>query len=235
VIEAVLFDWGGTLTSFHSIDLLDAWRVVAEVLAPERVDELAAALLEAEHEVWARTSTTMRSARTSEVLRAASDAVGLPVDEVLHELAVSSYLDHWAPTTRPRPDAVPTLRAISARGLSIGLLSNSHWPRHQHESWLARDGLLDLIDERVYTSDLEHVKPHPAAFAALVDALGVDPRRCVFVGDRLMDDVHGAKNVGMRAVWLRNAAVPRYDVEPDAVIDELIELVDVVDTWAQAG
>jgi hypothetical protein len=37
LIEAVLFDWGGTLTTFHNVDMIDAWRVAAEVLAPDRV------------------------------------------------------------------------------------------------------------------------------------------------------------------------------------------------------
>jgi len=234
-ISAVLFDWGGTLTTFHSVDMLDAWVVAAEVLAPGRVDEVAEALLAAEREVWARTTSTMRSATTAEVLAAASAAVGLDVDEVLHEKAVASYLDHWAPTSHARPEARPMLHALRNRGLRTGLLSNTHWPRRQHEEWLARDGLLDLLDARVYTSDLGHVKPHPDAFRALLDEVGVEPERSVFVGDRLLDDVHGAQSLGMRGVWIRNDAVPGYDVTPDAVVDDLSELVDVVDRWLQAG
>jgi putative hydrolase of the HAD superfamily len=234
-VDAVLFDWGGTLTTFHNVDLIDAWRVAADVLAPSRADEVAEALLEAEREVWKRTSTTMRSATTAEVLRAASDKVGLPVEDTLHRRAVASYLEHWAPTSHARSDARHVLHALRARGLRTGLLSNTHWPRDRHEEWLARDGLLALLDARVYTSDLRHVKPHPEAFGALVDAVGVAAERCVFVGDRLYDDVYGARGLGMRAVWLRNEVVPPWDVQPDAVIDELSELVDVVDRWRQPG
>jgi putative hydrolase of the HAD superfamily len=235
LIQAVLFDWGGTLTTFHNVDMIEAWRVAAEVLAPDRVDEVAAALLDAEREVWARTTTTMRSATTAEVLTAAGKAIGLPVEEALHTQAVRRYLDHWSPTSRARPDARRVLHALKEQGLKTGLLSNTHWPREQHEEWLARDGLLDLLDARVYTSDLEHVKPHPDAFGALLDAVGVQPQRAVFVGDRLHDDVAGAKALGMRAVWVRNDVVPSYDVEPDAVVDELAELVDVVVRWRQPG
>ncbi|HET6815971.1 MAG TPA: HAD family hydrolase [Mycobacteriales bacterium] len=235
MISAVLFDWGGTLTTFHNVDMIDAWRVAAEVLAPDNVDEVAEALLAAEHEVWARTTSTMRSARTAEVLRRASEAVGLPVEETLHLKAVERYLDHWAPVSHARDDARTTLHSLKDRGLRTGLLSNTHWPRQQHEEWLARDGLLDLLDERVYTSDLEHVKPHPEAFGALLDTLGVNPADAVFVGDRLHDDIAGAKGLGMRAVWVRNDVVPPYDVEPDATIDQLGELVGVVDGWIAAG
>jgi len=237
VIRAVLFDWGGTLTTFHSVDMLDAWRVAASVLAPDDIDRVAAALLDAEHEVWARTTSTLRSATTAEVLRSASAAVGLPVDEVLHDRAVASYLDHWAPTTVARPEARDVLHELRRRGLRTGLLSNTHWPREQHESWLARDGLLDLLDARVYTSDLDFVKPHEDAFRALLDAVDVPAADAVFVGDRLWDDVHGAARVGMRTVWIRNDEVPAYDVTPDVVVDNLAQLVDAVDELAgiQAG
>jgi len=229
--SAVLFDWGGTLTSFHNVDLIDAWRVAAEVLAPDRADEVAEALLAAESEVWQRTQTTMRSGRIDEVLVAASRAVDLPVDEAVHQLATSAYFDHWTPTTGARGDARPTLTALKERGLSTGLLSNTHWPREQHEQWLRRDGIIDLLDARVYTSDLEHVKPHADAFGALLDEIGVSAQRAVFVGDRLWDDIYGAKQLGMRAVWVRNDAVPHYDVEPDGVIDGLEELLALVDGW----
>jgi HAD superfamily hydrolase (TIGR01509 family) len=236
VIRAVLFDWGGTLTTFHSVDMLDAWRVAASVLAPDDADRVAAALLAAEQEVWARTTSTLRSATTAEVLRTATEAVGLPIDAVLHDRAVTSYLDHWAPTTVARPEARETLHALRRRGLRTGLLSNTHWPRDQHESWLARDGLLDLLDARVYTSDLDVVKPHEDAFRALLDAVGVGPRDAVFVGDRPWDDVYGAARLGMPTVWIRNDDVPPYDVTPDAVIDSLDELVDVLDDLtARAG
>ena len=230
MIRAVLFDWGGTLTTFHSVDMLDAWKVAASVLAPDDTDRVAAALLAAEQDVWARTTSTLRSATTAEVLRTASAAVDLPVDDVLHDRAVTSYLDHWAPTTVARPEARGVLHALRARGLRTGLLSNTHWPREQHESWLGRDGLLDLLDARVYTSDLDVVKPHEDAFRALLDEVGVDARDAVFVGDRLWDDVYGAARLGMRTVWIRNDEVPGYDVTPDAVIDDLAELVDVLDS-----
>jgi putative hydrolase of the HAD superfamily len=234
-IRAVLFDWGGTLTTFHSVDMIDAWRVAAEVLAPERADEVAEALLAAEREVWARTTSSLRSATTAEVLRNASQAVGLDVDAVLHDDAIVRYLEHWAPSTGARRDARHVLHQLRSRGLRTGLLSNTHWPRGVHEEWLARDGLLDLLDARVYTSDLEHVKPHPDAFRALLAGVGVDPDDAVFVGDRLHDDVGGAAALGMRTVWVRNDAVPSADVEPDAVVDELTELVAVIDGWSQRG
>ncbi len=47
------------------------------------------------------------------------------------------------------------------------------------------------------------LKPLPGAFWRSLRALGLEPRRCVAVGDQLFADVLGAKLVGMRAIVVR--------------------------------
>ena len=231
-VEAVVFDWGGTLTPFHSIDLLDLWRVAARRLAPDRVEEVASALAAAESAWWTRAVTENRSGTTAEVVAAAAAATGLDLDAALHEEALTAHLQAWTPHTVTDPQAAPLLAELRRRGIRTGLLSNTHWPREWHERWLARDGVLELLEARVYTSDLAHLKPHPEAFHAVLDALGgVEPSRTVFVGDRPFDDISGAKRLGMRAVLLPNDVVPAYDVQPDATIRELAELLPLVDAW----
>ena len=37
-VEAVIFDWGGTLTPWHTIDLAEQWRVYARELAARADD-----------------------------------------------------------------------------------------------------------------------------------------------------------------------------------------------------
>lgn len=230
-VEAVVFDWGGTLTPHHTVDLLDLWRAAARVLAPDRVDEMAGALAAAEQRWWEHVGATGRSGTTSELLAAAARDTGLDVDAAVHDAALEAHLDAWTPHTITDPEAAPLLSALRARGLRIGLLSNTHWPRRWHEHWLERDGVLDLIDARVYTSDLEHTKPHPEAFRAVLAELGAAPDRSVFVGDRPVDDISGAKGVGMRAVLVENSDVPGHPVVPDARIDRLSQVLPLVDRW----
>jgi len=231
-VEAVVFDWGGTLTPFHDVDLLDLWRVAAEVLAPERVPEFTAALAQAERSWWDSAVVTGRSGTTAEVVAAASAATGIDIDAALHDRALAAHLEAWTAHTITDPEAAPLLRALRERGLRTGLLSNTHWPREWHERWLARDGVLDLLDVRLYTSEIDTVKPHAAAFRAVLDLLGVhDPTAVVFVGDRPHDDISGAQAVGMRTVLLPNSVVPAYDVTPDATITRLSELLPLVDGW----
>jgi putative hydrolase of the HAD superfamily len=231
-VDAVIFDWGGTLSVWVEAELADAWRLVARHLAPDREDEVTEMLVAVEAEFWATTATHQRSATLAQLLAAASDRLGLDAAEALLEEAATRHLDAWTPHISHDPDAAPTLRALKDRGVRIALLSNTHWPRPFHEHFLERDGLVDLIDARLYTSEMPFQKPHPSAFRSALDAVDVeDPARAVFVGDRPFDDISGAKGVGMRTVLRAGGAVPGYDVEPDAAIDALPELVDLVERW----
>ena len=231
-IEAVVFDWGGTLSTFAEVELLDMWRLAARHFDPDREQEICERLHAVETETFARSTTDQRSATLRQILEQASDDLGLDVTEAVLEEAGTHYLDSWTPHIVHEPDAVATLTELKRRGLRTGLLSNTHWPRAFHEHFLERDGLADLLDVRLYTSELDHMKPHPSVFAEALARLGVeDPSTAVFVGDRLHDDVFGGRQAGLRTVWRRNELVPRYDVEPDATIDALSELPAVLDRW----
>jgi putative hydrolase of the HAD superfamily len=233
VIEAVIFDWGGTLSVYADIDLEDMWRMAARHLSPEHEDTLTKQLVQVESDAWERIKVDQHSFTLAQLLADASAAVGLDVAAAVLEEASGHHLDAWTPHIRHDPEAAGVLGALKARGLQVGLLSNTHWPREFHEHFLARDGLAPLIDARLYTSELNHSKPHPAVFLAALEATSVsDPSRAVFVGDRAYDDVWGAKQVGMRGVLRRNDLMPAYDVEPDGVISALPELLPLVDRWA---
>ena len=186
-----------------------------------------------EEALWARINVDQKACSTSEVIAAASAELGMDVAEALLEEAATHHLDQWTPHITHDPEAAPTLAALKDAGLRIGLLSNTQWPRSFHEHFLERDGLVEFIDVRCYTSEMERTKPHPAAFRTLLDQMGVSASETVFVGDRLFDDIYGAKAVGMRGVHRRDRGVPGYDIEPDAVIDRLPELIPLVDKWME--
>ena len=231
-VEAVIFDWGGTLSIYADVDMVDMWRLAARHLAPDREDELCTRLVEVEARTWERVKADQRSSTLSEILAMASAELELDVAEAVLEEAALHHLDSWTPHIVHDPDAAPVLAALRSEGIRIGLLSNTHWPRSFHEHFLERDGLVELIDARLYTSEMSHTKPHPNSFRAALREVGAtSPANVVFVGDRLYDDVFGAKALGMRAVLRPNGLVPAFDVEPDAVIERLPELLPLVEEW----
>jgi putative hydrolase of the HAD superfamily len=228
-VDAVIFDWGGTLTPWRTIDPVDEWRALAESVAPDRIDETTHALVAAATQVWTRSRDEHRSSTLEEICALAGIAYD---DEHLH-----GYRAFWHPATITDPDVVPLFEELRGEGIKIGILSNTVWPRLWHEEIFVRDALDHLIDGAVYTSDLGWTKPAPQAFEAAMEAVGAhDPAACVFVGDRLFDDIYGAHNAGMKTIHLPHSQIPLEQIghtegEPDAVIHRLVEIPDAIAPW----
>ena len=72
----------------------------------------------------------------------------------------------------------------------------------------------------------------------VVEAVGAtDPARCVYVGDRLYDDIFGARSAGLRAIHIPLSTIPADQVghtegEPDAVVHRLTEIPALVRAWS---
>jgi putative hydrolase of the HAD superfamily len=230
-IEAVIFDWGGTLTPWHDIDFSgESAALAAAVVAEGDPDEHAALLLAAADAAWGRSRDHQQSADVASLFAEA----GLEHDP---ELLVH-YKAFWEPHTLTDPEVAPMFTTLRERGLKIGVLSNTIWPRDWHREFFERDGVLHLIDGDVYSSELPWTKPSPLAFRAAMDAVGVtEPAACVYVGDRLYDDIWGAHNAGLRAIHIPHSDIPRSQVghsegDPDAVAHRLSEIPEIVDRLA---
>jgi putative hydrolase of the HAD superfamily len=227
-VEAVIFDWGGTLTPWHDVDVREKWRLLARAIDQERVEEIADALLEADEYLWRLCDSEHRSATLTELFERAR----VTPDEA----ALAEYFEAWSPHTFTDPDVPGLFAGLRSRGIRIGVLSNTMWSREWHERVLARDGVLDLIDGAIYTSEIPWTKPHPEAFRAALAAVGAtDPARAVFTGDRPVDDVFGAQRVGMRTILVPHSRVPQHEAVPDATVNRLAEVLPLVDAWRRSA
>ncbi|MGP3967724.1 HAD family hydrolase [Streptomyces sp. 6N223] len=109
------------------------------------------------------------------------------------ELYDALYDRHREPGAwRPYPDAAAVLRELSARGVAVAVVSNIGWDLrpvfrfHGLDPWV-----------REYVLSFEHgiQKPDPRLFRAACEALGVEPRETLMVGDDATADA-GAAGLG---------------------------------------
>jgi putative hydrolase of the HAD superfamily len=167
-------------------------------------------------------------------------------DEALLDELEHAYA-HAALEVLPDPvaGAAETLAALKARGLRIGLISNTgRTPGSVLRPILGELGLGASIDAMVFSNEHGHCKPRPSIFEELRRALDVPYDEMVFVGDNLYADVHGAQRCGMRAVHfdppVRGTAVaPHFDhgleIVPNARVTNLIELPDIIERLKAEG
>jgi HAD superfamily hydrolase (TIGR01662 family) len=103
-------------------------------------------------------------------------------------------------------DVPPVLRELRRHGLRIGLLSNTSRGRLER----LVDGFSLDVDAVLSSGEHGKTKPSPTIFAALLELLDVEPGAAVMVGDTVLDDVEGARALGMRAFL-----VDREGLHPD--------------------
>jgi len=66
-------------------------------------------------------------------------------------------------------------------------------------------GIRGLFGVLVDSAEVGCTKPAPRIFQLALDALGVPAAKATFVGDSLPRDMAGARDVGMRHIWLAGA------------------------------
>jgi putative hydrolase of the HAD superfamily len=124
------------------------------------------------------------------------------------------------------PDAAAALDQLRER-YPVALLSNSPIAKH----WATKLGILDRFSS-ITLADDPYRKPHPRAFHDACDAARVSPDGAIYVGDSFRNDIEGALDAGLRAVW-----VDRFgDGHPLPFgawrVEKLSKLADVIESFA---
>ncbi len=168
----------------------------------------AAALLEVveqryQDEVWVR-----YTARIIEGMGGQGPGVLTAAREIYADWAEHRHFEMY--------DDVPaTLRTLHARGLRIGLISNSHRPLDSFQEHFALSGLVTVA---VSSAEFGVMKPDPRIFEEALHRMRVAAGAAVMVGDSWAHDVTGARQAGMRGVWLdRHARGTRPDTDTPVI------------------
>ncbi|MGW1712540.1 HAD family hydrolase [Streptomyces sp. NPDC002156] len=129
----------------------------------------------------------------------------------------TAYRELTAPDAwLPYPDTEPVLRALRARGLRIGIVSDFAWDLRIH---LARQGLDDLFDACVISCEVGREKPDPHLFLKACADLGANPRATLMVGDNPVRDG------GATACGLPTYILPAEHRTGDRGLTEILRLV----------
>jgi putative hydrolase of the HAD superfamily len=194
-VEAVLFDVDFTLVKPGPLLGPDGYRAAGErhglILDPARYAEARAAAvedlrhhpeLEHDEEIWVRFTEDIVRGMGGEGPRIREVAEAI-TERWLHSENFELY-----------EDALPVLDHLRVRGVAIGLVSNTS---RDLDAFVGHFGL----DVDAWISSRVHgkVKPSPTIFRAALELLGVEPPAAAMVGDSLLDDIEGARALGMQA------------------------------------
>ena len=142
---------------------------------------------------------------------------GIEFDKSHEELCRQYHLA--AENISPLPGAQKVLAALKSAGFLLGLVTNTSLPHSVIATEFQQLGLYDYFDTVVCSSEIVFRKPDCAMFEVALRSLNVPPAEAMFVGDDYRADIIGAKQVGLKAVWLNpqrhpipGEAMPDYDI-----------------------
>ena len=232
-VNGVLFDYGRTLVTFRYptddlLRVLDDFRPRIEtalgIRAPEAQKILEDVLLPLEEYIG---SMSEDEVDYMDVYRETWQRAGLTLpDDLLHEI-LDAEQQCWDRAVEVDGDALQILTWLRERGIRSGVCSNAPFPPEMMRRQVASNGITELVDAIVFSSEVGRRKPAPEVYQAAIDAIGTTPQQTVFVGDRVREDYEGPRAVGMRAVVVTAHAEdePRDGVPTIASLAELMSML----------
>lgn len=199
-IRAVTFDVGGTL--------IEVWpsvgHIYAEVAARHGAKGLSASLLNRKFAAAWRAARRFSYSRSGWARLVDATFRGLTDRPPSRTFFGELYTRFAAPDAwHVFEDVVPTLDALAARGLKLGVISN--WDERLRPL-LERLKLADHFEAIVVSREVRASKPSRAIFRHAVHELGLPPEAVLHVGDSRSMDVCGARAAGLSALLLKRTA-----------------------------
>lgn len=162
------------------------------------------------------------------VLREILKENGLPVnEEAIQAIQEQRVAAKKVPFKHIDPYIINMLENLKAKNIKIGLISNC--APEEIEGWSA-SLLPPYFDDVVFSYQLKERKPNLGIYLTACNNLGVEPERCLFIGDGGSDELRGASEVGMRpyhATWYLSARA-RYIVSEFPKLRQPMEVLDLV-------
>ncbi|MDR6677125.1 HAD family hydrolase [Pseudomonas oryzihabitans] len=125
-------------------------------------------------------------------------------------------------------DVHPTLEQLADR-YTLGVLTNGNADVHTI-------GLADYFRFALNAEQLGIGKPDPMPFREALRLTGIPAEATVHVGDNPVDDVQGAQQAGIRAVWFNPLQTAWQGTgQPDAEIRSLSELPELLAAWSSVA
>jgi 2-haloacid dehalogenase len=220
---AVVFDLFGTLLDIASL------RSAAAAVAPDPAAFVAT--WREKQLAYAFASAIMDAhqdfdAMTGHGLRYAAAKHGVTLDDAQQAELVAAW-----ERVGTYDDAVPALRALSARGVHCAILTNGT-PATSRAA-MENAGISDLIDVTLSVESVGIYKPDRRVYALATTYYAVAPGELMFVTSNGWDAT-GAAAFGMRVAWCNRLGAPAetFGPQPDWTIPDLHGLAALVDDLA---
>ncbi|MCM3734947.1 HAD family hydrolase [Bacillus cytotoxicus] len=153
------------------------------------------------------------------------------ISSLTREQLLEDYINNFQHHCTPFSHLENVLQELKNRGFLLGMITNG-FTEFQLLNICSLE--LEKYMDTILVSEQEGMKkPQAEIFLRALERLGVEPEESIYIGDHPENDVIGARNVGMHAIWKKDTFWGQVFVD-EHVIEDLQELLDVVNTFQKA-
>ena len=129
---------------------------------------------------------------------------------------------------QPVSDLYKVLDEIDRRGIAMGVVTNG--PTHSQTGKMRKLRIRKYLKSVVISEAAGVKKPDPKIFYLALQKLQLKPNETLAVGDNPVSDVVGARNAGLKPVWVTgHFSWPKEYEPPDYQISDLKEILTIID------
>lgn len=124
-------------------------------------------------------------------------------EELISQMSSAAIAAFFEVPPYLNPDAARVFRWLKEKRKHIGLICNvGLTPGFALREFLRKEGVAEFFGMMLFSDELGIRKPSPEIFEMAVQHFELEPREIAHVGDNFRGDVWGAKNAGLKAVYL---------------------------------
>lgn len=223
MIKAIAFDGNGVLY-YRGMDFVEELVAYIAALHVKGLDQAAAV---ADFNRWMKASFDGRIAKP-EAIGAFLEGIGVDHPRARREIAAKEL--ELSRRISLFPGERETLLGLEARGIRMGMITNSFQSAREKEKWFQDLGLACAVGEVVSSIDFGASKPDPAIYLEFARRLGLDPGQVAFVGHEDFE-LRGAQGAGMRTISFNCGP----GIAADHHLERFDDLLALVDRDREAG
>jgi HAD superfamily hydrolase (TIGR01662 family) len=230
-IKAVLFDMFDTLMiiekdhAFYSPAVKSMHAFIAKNGIPVSFATFRDAYIKARDDLYEKADATMEEPHFNQRVKNALQSLGynFALNNEIITGATNAFCQEFMNYIRIDEHATEVLCKLHSK-YKLGIVSNFAIPECV-QKLLEQHKLTQFLDIIVVSGAVNKRKPNPEIFKHAIHKLKLKPAETVFVGDTVDADIKGAKDVGMKTVYVERR--PQKELEtvcPDQTIKNLSEL-----------
>ncbi|MGL4819252.1 MAG: HAD family hydrolase [Bacilli bacterium] len=138
--------------------------------------------------------------------------------ELSADTLYAHFLEHFHKYTVPYENTNALIHSLRLDGYKLGLITNGGTLIQERK--IKQLGYAALFDVIVISESIGYEKPARAIFEHALTEMRTSAEKCIFIGDHPINDIFGAKQLGMRSVWIaHNKAWTESAFSPDFIVN----------------